>query len=66
MTDTTTAPDAEYLTAAEAAALLGVHRNTIHNMVRDGRLQPAGKLPGTTGALLFHPAAVAARGKVAA
>lgn len=48
------------LTASEAAEALGVHRNTVHNMTRDGRLPAAAKLPGVTGAWLYSAAAVEA------
>lgn len=37
----------------EAAATLGVSVRTVHRMVAQGMLSPAGKLPGHTGAYLF-------------
>ena len=36
-----------------AAELLGVSVRTVHRMVAQGMLTPAGKLPGNTGAYLF-------------
>jgi excisionase family DNA binding protein len=32
------AQDRAYVTVGEAAKLLGVHRNTVHNWIRSGRL----------------------------
>ena len=31
--------DKEYVTVGEAAKLLGVHRNTIHNRIKNGRIR---------------------------
>lgn len=45
------------MTAAQAAARLGVDRKTILRWIADGRL-PAVKLAGRTGAYLFDPADV--------
>lgn len=59
-TETTAPPDTALLTASEVAEALGVHRNTVHNMTRDGRLPSAGKLPGLTGAWLYSATAVEA------
>lgn len=42
------------LTAAELARQYGRNVRTVHRMVRSGRLSPAMKLPGRTGALLFR------------
>jgi len=39
---------------AEVCALLGVDRSTVKRWVDRGRLKPAGKLPGATGAYLFR------------
>ena len=44
----------ELVTTAEAAKTLGVHVATISRMVAAGRLTPAIKVPGKTGAYLFH------------
>lgn len=49
-----------YITTADAARLLGVHVATVSRMVASGRLVPAIKVPGKTGAFLFHPDDVAA------
>jgi excisionase family DNA binding protein len=40
-----TSTDPEYLTAAEAAAVLRVHKRTVYRMIRAGRLAafPAGR-----------------------
>ena len=48
----------EYLTANEAAGRAGVTRRTITRWIESGRLNPAARLPGETGALLFLPADV--------
>ena len=41
------------LGTAEAAQILGIEVRTVHRMVADGRLRPAMKLPGKTGAYVF-------------
>jgi excisionase family DNA binding protein len=51
-------PDDLY-TTAEVAARLGVSVKTVTRWAVTGRLDPATKLPGTTGAYLFRPADVA-------
>ena len=43
------------LTSGQVATRLGVSIWTVHNMVKDGRLTPAGKVPGRTGSYLFDP-----------
>ena len=48
-------PPEPLVTAPLAATQLGVHRNTILNMAKDGRITPAGRLPGPRGAWLFTP-----------
>lgn len=48
------------ITTADAAQMLGVHVATVSRMVASGRLVPAIKVPGKTGAFLFHPEDVAA------
>lgn len=45
----------DLLTTADAAKILKVHVGTISRMVAAGRLTPALKIPGKTGAYLFHP-----------
>lgn len=49
-----------YITTADAARMLGVHVATVSRMVASGRLLPAIKVPGKTGAFLFDPNDVAA------
>lgn len=53
-------PTADLLTTAQAAEQADVDVRTIHRWVASGRLSPALKLPGGTGAYLFDPASVAA------
>ena len=49
----------ELLTAAEACAELGgIDRSTLTRWVQTGRITPARKLPGRTGAYLFDPTEV--------
>lgn len=50
----------EYVTAAETAAVLEIPRRDVVRLVERGDLVPAMKLPGRTGAFLFHPASVEA------
>jgi excisionase family DNA binding protein len=45
----------EYDGTAEAARKLGVSVRTVHRLVAAGKLKTALKLPGDTGAYLFHP-----------
>jgi excisionase family DNA binding protein len=47
-----------YLTARQVAERLGVDLRTVHRMARSGRLRIIDKLPGRTGAYLFHPATI--------
>lgn len=44
----------ETLTTAQAAELLGKSVATVNRMVLLGRLNPAAKLPGKTGAYLYR------------
>jgi excisionase family DNA binding protein len=44
----------DLLTTAQVADLRGVSVRTIHRLVADHKLTPAVKLPGGTGAYLFH------------
>ena len=44
----------DLITANQAAAAVGVNRRTIMRWVETGRLSVALKLPGDTGATLFH------------
>lgn len=46
-------PADDLLSTVETADLIGVERSTISKMVREGRLTPAAKLPGPTGAFVF-------------
>ena len=48
----------QLLTTAEAAQRLHVDRSVVIKLVAQGRLVPAMKLPGRTGAHLFQPAEV--------
>lgn len=48
----------EYLTSAQAAGFLGVHRRTLTRWVASGRIVPLDQLPGIRGAYLFDPAEV--------
>lgn len=48
----------DYITASEAATILGVHRVTINRWAKDGKLQAAQKLSGPLGAYLFDRAEV--------
>lgn len=56
----TQAPIEALITTAQAAAILGVHVGTVSRMVASGRLSPALKVPGKTGAFLFDRATVEA------
>lgn len=40
--------------STEARRLLHIERSTLTRWVQLGRIKPAQKLPGTTGAYLFH------------
>lgn len=44
----------EYITAAEAADLLGVDRRSVVRFIDNGDLTALDKLPGRTGAYLFN------------
>lgn len=48
----------QLLPTKQVAELLRVDVRTVHRMAEDGRLPPALKLPGTTGAWLFERADV--------
>ena len=49
----------DLLTTAETCAELGgIDRSTLTRWVQTGRITPAKKLPGLTGAYLFDPAEV--------
>lgn len=54
MTETGSEP--ELIGVAEAAAIVGVDRRTIHRMVQRGELATASKLPGLRGAYVFNRA----------
>jgi excisionase family DNA binding protein len=51
-------PTDDLLSTTEAADLIGTERSNVSKMVRDGRLVPARKMPGPTGAYVFHRAEV--------
>lgn len=51
-------PVPDLLGTVEAAAVIGVQRSTLSHWIAKGRISPAMKLPGTTGALLFERAEV--------
>jgi excisionase family DNA binding protein len=44
-----------YLTSQQVAERFGVDLRTVHRMARSGRLRIIDKMPGRTGAYLFHP-----------
>lgn len=48
------------VSTVEAVAILGCDRSSISRWVSSGRLVPAHKLPGQTGAFLFDRAAIEA------
>ena len=50
----------DLLTAAQVAEKAGVDRRTVTRWVEKGKLAPAIRLPGETGALLFSPVDVEA------
>lgn len=49
------------LTTAQVAHRLGCNPTTVTRWATTGRIEFAAKLPGTTGAYLFTPAAVLAK-----
>lgn len=51
-------PTAELMPTVEVARSLGLERSTLSRWVKEGRITPAMRLPGRTGAFLFHPAEV--------
>lgn len=53
-------PNADLIGSAEVAERLGLDRSTLNRHVRAGKLTPALKLPGETGAYLFDRAAIEA------
>lgn len=50
---------AQFLTTAEVADAADRSIRTVSRWIADGRLQPALKIPGRTGAYLFDPQHVA-------
>ena len=46
-------PTDDLLSTVQTADLIGIERSTVSKMVREGRLTPAHKLPGPTGAFVF-------------
>lgn len=53
-------PSNDLVPTAEAATILNRHVRTVHRLVAEGLLSPAVKIPGKTGAYLFHRADVVA------
>jgi excisionase family DNA binding protein len=53
------------ITTAEAAKQLGVDVAKFHRLVAKHRIDPARKLPGIRGAMLWHPDDIAAITEVA-
>ena len=51
-------PTPNLIGSAEACERLGIDRSTLSRWVAFGRLPLAMRLPGPTGALLFHPSDV--------
>ena len=47
-----------FLTSVQVAEILGVDRSTLSRHVAFGKIQPAMKLPGKRGAMLFDAATV--------
>lgn len=48
----------EYLTTAQVAESVGIDPSTISRWVKEGRIAPAHRLPGRTGAMLWKPGIV--------
>lgn len=48
----------ELLASAEVCERIGIDRSTLSRYVALGRIKPAHRLPGRTGAMLFAPADV--------
>lgn len=51
-------PNTDLMATVEVAESLGCERSTLSRWVKEGRITPAMRLPGPTGAFLFHPAEV--------
>lgn len=47
------------ITSAEACQVLNIDRSTLNRWIAAGKVTPAIKLPGKTGAYLFDPAHIA-------
>lgn len=43
------------MASAEVCEAVGIDRSTLSRYVTSGRIHPAMRLPGRTGAMLFHP-----------
>jgi DNA-binding transcriptional MerR regulator len=52
--NSTPTDEMDLVATAEVAALCGVNHRTVNRWVESGRLTPAGKVPGLTGAHFFH------------
>jgi excisionase family DNA binding protein len=58
-------PDSDLVGVAEAVEILGITRNTIYDWVKAGKLTPAVRMPGTTGAMLFKRSTLEAHARSA-
>ncbi len=48
----------DLLATVQVCERVGIDRSTLSRYVKEGRIAPAMKLPGRTGAMLFNPADV--------
>lgn len=48
----------DWVSASDAADMLGIDRSTLNEWAREGKITPIAKLPGRTGARLFARADV--------
>ena len=48
----------DWVSASDAADILGVDRSTLNEWARDGKITPLAKLPGRTGARIYARAEV--------
>jgi len=60
----TNATPASIVGSAYASRKLGISIDTLHRRIEAGEVEPAGKLPGKTGAYIFNKAAIDALAKV--
>lgn len=59
-------PSTDLIGAEKAAEILRIHPRTLRHRIAAGKIEPAGKLPGTTGAYLFHRSVIEALAKAEA